>query len=75
MAAPKTKRGTSTEHAEQPVRSKSNVQAERDQNHMEAAQADLVDDECMEELAGKLDDCFNFLLPCIMLFRLVPKQG
>ena len=46
MATPKTKRGTATEHAD--------VQAERDQNHMEAAQADLVDDERMEELAGKL---------------------
>ena len=55
MAAPKTKRGTATEHAD--------VQAERDQNHMEAAQADLVDDERM------------FLLAGIMLFRLVPKQG
>ena len=56
MAAPKTKCGTATEHAQQPARLKSNFQAERNQNHMEAAQADRVDDEHMEELAGKLAD-------------------
>ena len=53
MATPKTKRGTATEHAD--------VQTERGQNHMEAAQADLVDDERTEELAGKLSDFFNLL--------------
>ena len=57
MATPKTKRGTATEHAD--------VQAERDQNHMEAAQADLVDDERMEELAGKMDDLFSLVLQAL----------
>ena len=51
------------------------VQAERNQNHMEAAKADLVDDERMEELACKLADFFWSFAGSIMLFRLVPKQG
>ena len=54
MATPKTKRGTAAEHAD--------VQAERDQNNMEAAQADLVDEKRMEELACKLADLFCLLL-------------
>ena len=57
MATPKTKRGTATEHAD--------VQAERGQNRMEAAQADLVDDERMGELACKLSDLFNLLLQAL----------
>ena len=57
MAAPKTKCGTATEHAD--------VQAERDQEHMEAAQADLVDDERMEDLAGKLSDFFSLWLQAL----------
>ena len=57
MAPPKNKSGTATEHAD--------VQAEGDQNHMEAAQAGLVDDEGMTELACKLADFLNLSLQAL----------
>ena len=61
MPPPKSKRGTATEHAKQPVVLKCNFQTQLDQNEMEEAQADRADD-TLEQLVYKLAEFFTYVL-------------
>ena len=58
---PKSKRGTATEHAKQPVVLKCNFQTQLNQNEMEEAQADRADD-TLEQLVYKLAEFLIYVL-------------
>ena len=61
MPPPKSKRGTATEHAKQPVVLQCNFQTRLEQNEMEEAQADRAD-ETLEQLAYNLADFLTHVL-------------
>ena len=61
MPPPKSKRGTATEHAKQPVVLKCNFQTQLDQNEMEEAQADRADD-TLEQLVYTLAEILTHVL-------------
>ena len=61
MPPPKSKRGTATEHAKQPVVLKCNFQTQLNQNEMEEAQADRADD-TLEQLVYKLAEFLTHVL-------------
>ena len=58
---PKSKRGTATEHAKQPVVLQCSFQTQLEQNEMEEAQADRADD-TLEQLVYKLADFLTHVL-------------
>ena len=61
MPPPKSKRGTATEHAKQPVVLKCSFETQLDKNELEEAQADRADD-TLEQLVYKLADFFTHVL-------------
>ena len=61
MPPPKSKRGTATEHAKQPVVLQCNFQTQLEQNEMEEAQADRADD-TLEQLVYKLAEFLTHVL-------------